>query len=366
MKNKKYNLAIISNDQFNGGSFILSKTLNDSLKNSTLTILSDKNDNIFKTLKVFKIFKRRVLINIKDLNKLSKDFDIFHINFITPLLFPLLLKRNKKVITFHFMLGGKKSNLFEGGFIKSRFYKIIDDLRLIIDCNLYIMFGDKFIFLTTAQKNSFKKFILFKNKLENNYKIIPDFIKKEDILNRVTRTNSSLSILFVGRLDKLKGFEDLIKIMNDNQIRNKKINFGIIGDGFLKGKIPLSKKISYFKSVENSQLTEYYKKYQILILPSYSETFGMVILEAMAKGLVILTSDLPPIKEYFINDRNGYTFPPGDIEKMKELILYLKNNPKEIERISKNNLKDIWKFTAEKQAPKYIKVYEEVLNEKGK
>jgi len=70
------------------------------------------------------------------------------------------------------------------------------------------------------------------------------------------------------------------------------------------------------------------------------------------------------MREIIKEGRNGYLFKPGDIEKMKELILYLNNNHQEIERISNNNLKDIHKFTAKKQIPKYIKVYEEVLNEK--
>jgi glycosyltransferase involved in cell wall biosynthesis len=87
----------------------------------------------------------------------------------------------------------------------------------------------------------------------------------------------------------------------------------------------------------------------------------MVILEAMARGLVILVSDIPGMREIVKEGRNGYLFPPGDIKKIKEKILYLKNNPKEIRRISENNLKDIWKFTTEKQVSKYLEVYKAVL-----
>jgi glycosyltransferase involved in cell wall biosynthesis len=86
----------------------------------------------------------------------------------------------------------------------------------------------------------------------------------------------------------------------------------------------------------------------------------------MARGLVILVSDIPGMREIIKEGRNGYLFPPGDVERMKEIILYLKNNPKDVERISKNNLKDICKFTTEKQVPKYIKVYKEVLKENEK
>ncbi|HII00170.1 TPA: glycosyltransferase family 4 protein [Methanosarcinaceae archaeon] len=81
----------------------------------------------------------------------------------------------------------------------------------------------------------------------------------------------------------------------------------------------------------------------------------------MARGLVILVSDLPGMREIIKEGRNGYLFPSGDVEKMKELIFYLMNNPEEMEQMSKNNIKDIWKFTNEKQASKYLNLCEEAL-----
>jgi len=58
----------------------------------------------------------------------------------------------------------------------------------------------------------------------------------------------------------------------------------------------------------------------------------------------------------------GIVFPPGDIEQMKERLLYLKHHPEEIERISRNNLSDVHRFTVERQAEKYLDIYRNVLN----
>ncbi len=96
-------------------------------------------------------------------------------------------------------------------------------------------------------------------------------------------------------------------------------------------------------------------------MPSYSEAFGITILEAMARGLVISASDIPGMREKIETERNGYLFPPGDIGKMKEQLLFLKDNPQEIIRISRNNLTDVQQFTVEKQAKKYLDVYRDVL-----
>ncbi len=254
------------------------------------------------------------------------------------------------IITFH-------TNMDNFGFIK--FFNVV--LSKILFINLFLFSVKKIIFITATQKQSFKKFCLFKKTFDNKSIIINNFIDSKLIKKSNTpRKNKRLKVMYIGRLTELKGFEDLIKVINEI---DTDVTFTIIGDGKLKGLIPKRKTVNHLNYVANKELFLYYGAHEILILPSYSETFGMVILEAMARGLVVLASDLPAIREYFVDGRNGYLFPPGDTKKMKELIIYLKNNPKEIERISKNNLKDIWKFTAEKQIPKYMEVYGEVLKE---
>jgi len=213
---------------------------------------------------------------------------------------------------------------------------------------------DKNIFLTKKQKEDLERFIIFK---KNDSYVIPNFIENKNILlNKKIPTKKE--VLFVGRYTKIKGFEDLMTVAR----KLKNIHFSLIGNDYFKPKVVNVKNIG---KIDNSKIFKQYDQHSILLLPSYAETWGLVILEAMARGLVVIASDLPAISEYFINNRNGYLVPPGDVERMKERILYLKNNPGEIKRISKNNLKDIWKFTAERQVPKYIKIYEEVLKKKN-
>jgi glycosyltransferase involved in cell wall biosynthesis len=110
----------------------------------------------------------------------------------------------------------------------------------------------------------------------------------------------------------------------------------------------------------------YYDHAQIFLLPSYSESFGIVILEAMARGLVILTSDLPCLREYLREGVNGFFFPAGDIEAMKQRILYIRDNNKLRQEIGCNNLRDVRLFTVVQQAEQFRKLYGELLHrEKG-
>jgi len=261
-------------------------------------------------------------------------------------LFKFYIRNNNVISTFH-------NNLSSNSAYKRAIYK----MRNWVILNLVTMFSKKIILLTRQQQLKMEEKILFKGIFNRKSVVINNFIEKESIIK--DKENLNDKILFVGRYTPIKGFEDLIKLASEL----KDVDFSLIGDNNFRSNLP---NLKNHGKVNNLKILKYYDKSSILILPSYNEVFPMTILEAMARGLVILVSDIPGMREIIKEGRNGYLFPPGDVEKMKELILYLKNNPQEIERISKNNLKDIWKFTAEKQVKRYIKVYEEVLNEKMK
>ncbi len=296
--------------------------------------------------------------------KLLSQSKIIHVhitNLIIFLLFPFFLGK-KIIFSIHKNFGGRYDILYRKSIAKRLSFKLLRTLSLFFYINYLVLISNKIILLTNSQKEDFRKFSLFLKKYDKKTIVITNFISKKNILSKKKKVKK-LRIIFIGRLGIYKGFHDLIKLINSLP---QDIEFCIVGEGKLQKKIPAGKNIQYLSSINHKDLNKFYDSSNILILPSYSETCGLVILEAMARGLVILASDLPVIKEYFRDGRNGYLFPPGDTEKMKELTLYLKNNLKEIKRISKNNLKDIHKFTAEKQIPKYIQVYHEVLKENKK
>jgi len=341
--------------RFYGDIFKVSKSsdIASSLRETNQIISIKLVDEQIPSIKLINQFREEILKS-----------DIIHIHNIMTIssLIPAFLAfmYNKRLIlTQH-------NNLYMNSFkVSNPISSIIFNIRSIITTNLIPLIAKKIIFITEAQKKRYLSYCIFKNILNKKSIVIPNFIDKGKIINS-RRNQNKINLLFVGRLAYWKGFQDLIKIpdeLND-------INYLFIGEdkkkelfNVLVEKIKYNKNIIYYPKVIHEKILSYYDQSNVFILPSYSEVFPMTILEAMARGLVILVSDIPGMREIIKEGRNGYLFPPGDIEKMKELILYLKNNPKEIERISKNNLKDIHKFTAEKQVPKYIKVYEELLKE---
>jgi glycosyltransferase involved in cell wall biosynthesis len=233
--------------------------------------------------------------------------------------------------------------------------------RLILVYNLHLFLTDGIVFLTSAHYENYRKYSLFKNGFRKKAVIIPNAIESQRILDhRKKPAPGRLSCIFVGRFERRKGIYDVLQLAE--QLRAEDIEFLLVGYGSLASPEKISKNILMVGRVPNEDLFDYYDRCQILFFPSHTEAFGITILEAMARGLVLLISDIPGIREFVKEGRNGYFFPPGDVEKMKELFLYLKQNPEEIERISRNNLADAQQFTVEKQAKKYLEVYRHVLS----
>ena len=127
-----------------------------------------------------------------------------------------------------------------------------------------------------------------------------------------------LKIVFVGRLAEVKGVKYLIDAMAI--LRNKNIDFElqIFGDGFLRksleeqvDKYGLSEFIIFNGFIEHSALSTALKEFDIFIGPSITtslgeaEGFGLVFLEAMAAGLVVISTNVGGIPDIVIDKETG-------------------------------------------------------------
>jgi len=98
------------------------------------------------------------------------------------------------------------------------------------------------------------------------------------------------NILYVGRLDPLKGILDLIKAIK--KINSPKIRLIVIGEGSLKKQIKKGHFVKYLGKIPNDELYKYYNIADLFVLPSYYENCPMTILEAKACGCKILASNV--------------------------------------------------------------------------
>jgi alpha-maltose-1-phosphate synthase len=126
-------------------------------------------------------------------------------------------------------------------------------------------------------------------------------------LNRFKPRNSNskktkdLTILFIGRLEESKGVQNLLQAFLKLNKTIPNLNLNLVGQGTLKEKITTHKNIN-LKTVPYNKIHQEYQKADIFCLPSqatstWQEQYGMVLVEAMASGLPIITTDTGAIKE---------------------------------------------------------------------
>jgi len=99
-----------------------------------------------------------------------------------------------------------------------------------------------------------------------------------------------------------------------------------------------------------------------MIFPSLYESFGIVLLEAMATGTPIITSDILDIRSTIKNNYTGLLVEPTP-EKIAEAIVKLIKDPQLRKKLTENGLKEVKKYSWDKIVNQYINLYTQVLKE---
>ena len=134
--------------------------------------------------------------------------------------------------------------------------------------------------------------------------------------------------LYVGRLIEVKNVSLLISVFNDLP----ELNLTIIGDGVLRDKLKRDSNgnIRFLGAKKNKELAAYYKEADVFILPSSSETWGLVVEEALNNGTPVIVSSavgcadsiVIPYSSGLVFDNNDRESLKSAIEKMCELDFY--------------------------------------------
>lgn len=114
------------------------------------------------------------------------------------------------------------------------------------------------------------------------------------------------TFLFVGRLIKVKNLHYLIERFN----QHPELCLRIIGFGELEEELKsiANENIEFVGAVNNADLGSYFQAADVLILPSLSEVWGLVVEEALNNGTPVMVSNKVGCAEEIINDKNGVIF----------------------------------------------------------
>lgn len=301
-----------------------------------------KNDSKeFKTIRLKTPFRYGDAGIVPQLYSHLKGFDIIHLHYpffggAEYILGRFLFGKQKYFLTYHMDVRGttflKKSFL---GIYKSLFQrKILENASMIGAVSLEHLKSLEF-----AQNMDWEKVVEIPNGVyTHHFKPRP----KDKMLTRKYGLEDKIVVLFVGNLQAFKGLELLIEAIS--RINNNKIVLFVIGAGYAEAaykkqvkEIKLEKRVIFAGSQSHHQdLPAYYNLGDFLVLPSkHSESFGLVVLEAMASEKPAIVSALPGPSQLVQNGKNGFIVRVGDIEDLKEKIETLAKEPEMREQMGK-------------------------------
>mgnify|MGYP001395153696 FL=1 len=179
-------------------------------------------------------------------------------------------------------------------------------------------------------------------------------------------SNDEAIITHISNFREVKRVEDVIKIFYQVNKR-KKAQLLMIGDGPDRSKCEnLARKLGIYKKIKFlgklKVIEDLLAITDIFLLPSKTESFGLVALEAMASNTAVVSSNSGGLPEVNIDGVTGFLSDVGDINKMSNDICYLIANSNLLNSFKSNALKHAKKFDLNNFLPKYEEVYNKLIN----
>lgn len=205
-----------------------------------------------------------------------------------------------------------------------------------------------------------------------NIKVIPNGIelKRFQNLNREESRkkmgfDNEFVIITVARLEKVKGLEYLIKALDILKKRSgENYKLLIIGEGTerdnlknLTKKLKLENSIKFLGQISNQDIPNYLSAADCFVLPSISEGFGIVILEAMAANVPIVATRVGGILDIIENEKTGILVQSKNSNQIAKAVYELYSNPEFAKNLAKNAGNDLEKYNWNNIVKKVSSIY---------
>jgi glycosyltransferase involved in cell wall biosynthesis len=141
-------------------------------------------------------------------------------------------------------------------------------------------------------------------------------------IDRGGRTRA-VEILSVGRAVPVKGQALLVEAVADLKRRGVEARLTIVGDGpalgdlrALAAALAVADSVSFEGAVGQEQILGYYERADVFALPSFAEGIPVVLMEAMATGLPVVSTTIAGIPELVDDGASGFLVTPGRVDEL--------------------------------------------------
>jgi L-malate glycosyltransferase len=146
--------------------------------------------------------------------------------------------------------------------------------------------------------------------------------------------DGNLTIGVVKALEPTYGIDNLVRVFIDISIEYPKLKLMIVGDGSqysllnqMIANAQLSERIKILPGMPHHLVPDCLKEIDVFVIPSKSESFGVVALEASASGLPVIASNVGGLPEVVRDNITGYLVLPDNLLDLKDKIVQLIKSP---------------------------------------
>lgn len=198
-------------------------------------------------------------------------------------------------------------------------------------------------------------------KSANNHNIANGIdLKKFSSISPKSKTSNN--ILFIGRLEKQKNPILALKTFHQIYKQDKTFRFTMIGAGRLQNKIMqtamnLELKKNFRLITDKVRPEKYYRNHNFLLVTSNWEGMPLTIIEAMAAGLIIFTTDAGAVKDLISDGKNGFIFKTSSPNTMAKYFFEKTADRKKLNTIRKESRIKAREFSDDKMIDEYERLF---------
>jgi len=233
---------------------------------------------------------------------------------------------------------------------------------------------EKYIKTLVSSCEKLDKLVLVSDSLRSFYK--KEFRKKglkckcvyiPNMIDKLPTDVSSLkehNLVSIGRFSREKGFVDLIEVFHLIHEKKPDWKLHLIGDGAEKNKIVdliyqyhLNQSVELHGYLDREQIDEVLHQSSIYLMTSYTESFGIVLIEAMSHGIpCVAFSSAEGANDLITNEQNGYLIEERDFEKMRNRVVELMKSETKRKKLGKEARKFSMNYTEEQVTDEWLKL----------
>ncbi len=190
--------------------------------------------------------------------------------------------------------------------------------------------------------------------------------------NESTVDKTHIKVITVARLVEEKGLQYGIEAIHKVLQKRPELNleYNIIGSGPLEGeltelilKLNLSKVVHLLGPKDQNHVIEAIEQNHIFILPSIAEALPVVLMEAQAVGLPVISTSVGSTDQIVLNGKSGFIVPPKDADALSDKLEFLidhRNLWPEMGLVGKKHVEK--NYDIDKLNDRLVEIYQKILH----